>query len=74
MSRDESIIYSTVGGSTVPKEILDAMGVFQMKQSKGTIDVWWLYDDGGKCVNCFRSVFNLIFMLILFCYTHVSVP
>lgn len=21
---------------------------FQRKQKKGTIDVWWLYDDGGK--------------------------
>lgn len=21
---------------------------FQMKQGKGLIDVWWLYDDGGN--------------------------
>jgi len=21
--------------------------VFQKKQRKGTIDIWWLYDDGG---------------------------
>ncbi|XP_055636768.1 bumetanide-sensitive sodium-(potassium)-chloride cotransporter-like isoform X2 [Toxorhynchites rutilus septentrionalis] len=45
-SRD-SIIYSTRGGSCVPKEILDRLGIFQRKQPKGTIDVWWLYDDGG---------------------------
>lgn len=42
-----SIVYSTRGGSCVPKEILDRLGVFQKKQPKGTIDVWWLYDDGG---------------------------
>ena len=22
---------------------------FSERQPKGTIDVWWLYDDGGKC-------------------------
>lgn len=42
-----NIIYSTRGGSTVPKAVLDALSVFHMKQTKGTIDVWWLYDDGG---------------------------
>ncbi|XP_055610809.1 bumetanide-sensitive sodium-(potassium)-chloride cotransporter isoform X2 [Uranotaenia lowii] len=43
----DSIVYSTRGGSTVPKEILDRLSVFQRRQPKGTIDVWWLYDDGG---------------------------
>jgi hypothetical protein len=41
------IVYSTRGGSSVPKELLDTLGVFNKKQKKGTIDVWWLYDDGG---------------------------
>ena len=41
------IIYATRGGSTVPKDVLDAMNIFNHKQPKGTIDVWWLYDDGG---------------------------
>ncbi|XP_062565625.1 bumetanide-sensitive sodium-(potassium)-chloride cotransporter isoform X2 [Armigeres subalbatus] len=41
------IVYSTRGGSCVPKEILDRISVFHRKQPKGTIDVWWLYDDGG---------------------------
>lgn len=45
-----NIVYSTRGGSTVPKEILDALSTFNVKQSKGTIDVWWLYDDGGLTV------------------------
>jgi solute carrier family 12 (sodium/potassium/chloride transporter), member 2 len=42
------IVYSTRGGSTVPKELLETLGVFNKKQKKGTIDVWWLYDDGGE--------------------------
>lgn len=41
------INYATQGGSTVPKEVLDSMNFFYEKQTKGTIDVWWLYDDGG---------------------------
>lgn len=31
----------------MPKDVLDAMNMFNKKQDKGTIDVWWLYDDGG---------------------------
>jgi solute carrier family 12 (sodium/potassium/chloride transporter), member 2 len=31
----------------IPKEVSDAMNFFHDKQPKGTIDVWWLYDDGG---------------------------
>jgi solute carrier family 12 (sodium/potassium/chloride transporter), member 2 len=31
----------------LPKEILDSVNFFHEKQPKGTIDVWWLYDDGG---------------------------
>lgn len=26
------------------------MNYFSIKQEKGTIDVWWLYDDGGLSV------------------------
>lgn len=26
------------------------MNYFNVKQEKGTIDVWWLYDDGGLTV------------------------
>lgn len=31
----------------IPKDILSNVNRFQKKQKKGTIDVWWLYDDGG---------------------------
>ena len=47
LQAQNDIIYATRGGSTVPKAIMDAMNIFNAKQTKGTIDVWWLYDDGG---------------------------
>uniref|UniRef100_T1DFY4 Putative Na/K/Cl transporter n=1 Tax=Cupiennius salei TaxID=6928 RepID=T1DFY4_CUPSA len=31
----------------IPKDVLTSVNQFQRKQRKGTIDVWWLYDDGG---------------------------
>ncbi|XP_071039917.1 solute carrier family 12 member 2 [Parasteatoda tepidariorum] len=31
----------------IPKDVLSCVNQFQRKQKKGTIDVWWLYDDGG---------------------------
>ncbi|XP_046626478.1 bumetanide-sensitive sodium-(potassium)-chloride cotransporter [Neodiprion virginianus] len=31
----------------ISKEVLTSVTRFQRKQKKGTIDVWWLYDDGG---------------------------
>lgn len=31
----------------IAKDILNVVTKFQRKQRKGTIDVWWLYDDGG---------------------------
>lgn len=46
-SRKEAITYLTKTGSEVPKDILDAVTVFTRKQEKGTIDIYWLYDDGG---------------------------
>ncbi|XP_063980196.1 bumetanide-sensitive sodium-(potassium)-chloride cotransporter [Diachasmimorpha longicaudata] len=32
---------------TISKDILGSVTKFKRKQKKGTIDVWWLYDDGG---------------------------
>lgn len=31
------------------QRLLDASQQFQQKQGKGTVDVWWLFDDGGEC-------------------------
>lgn len=32
------------------QRLLEASQQFQRKQGKGTVDVWWLFDDGGKFV------------------------
>ncbi|KAJ3641069.1 hypothetical protein Zmor_027592 [Zophobas morio] len=31
----------------IPRERMSQMFLFQKKQKRGVIDVWWLYDDGG---------------------------
>ncbi|KAF2899446.1 hypothetical protein ILUMI_06729 [Ignelater luminosus] len=43
----EKILYTSPTGQQLPKAAFESMSVFRKKQSKGTIDVWWLYDDGG---------------------------
>lgn len=30
------------------QRLVEASEQFNKKQGKGTIDVWWLFDDGGK--------------------------
>ena len=42
-----SALYTGPGGAPIPREILANVTQFRNKQKKGTIDVWWLYDDGG---------------------------
>lgn len=44
----------------LPKDVLTSVNQFQRKQ-KGTIDVWWLYDDGGRfyCVYCYFTYFDI---------------
>jgi solute carrier family 12 sodium/potassium/chloride transporter 2 len=31
----------------LPAEVQNSICRFRVKQKRGTIDVWWLYDDGG---------------------------
>ncbi|XP_066994462.1 bumetanide-sensitive sodium-(potassium)-chloride cotransporter [Anabrus simplex] len=38
------------GGQEIPREILANMTFFDRKHKGGTIDVWWLYDDGGLTI------------------------
>lgn len=40
--------FTDPAGNPLPKEILNSVTLFQRKQKKGVIDVWWLYDDGGR--------------------------
>ncbi|KAH0619970.1 hypothetical protein JD844_014451 [Phrynosoma platyrhinos] len=40
------------------QRLLEASTQFKKKQGKGTIDVWWLFDDGGKqhkLISCRRE-------------------
>jgi solute carrier family 12 sodium/potassium/chloride transporter 2 len=48
-SRKKSIsgMYKGPGGVTLPRDVISNLTQFQRKQKKSTIDVWWLYDDGG---------------------------
>ncbi|KAK7068979.1 hypothetical protein SK128_015897 [Halocaridina rubra] len=39
--------YQNKEGEHTSPQLIDAMLRFTRKQPKGTIDVWWLYDDGG---------------------------
>lgn len=41
----------TVPLNVADQRLLDASQQFQQKQGKGTVDVWWLFDDGGKFKN-----------------------
>lgn len=40
-------LYRGADDAEIPKDVLNNITRFQRKQKKGTIDVWWLYDDGG---------------------------
>lgn len=42
------LFYRGTDGYDLSKDTLNEITRFQRKQKKGTIDVWWLYDDGGK--------------------------
>jgi len=34
----------------IPNDAIEAMNQFNSKQKKGTIDIWWLSDDGGLTI------------------------
>lgn len=40
--------YTGPGGQPLSKDVINSLSQFTRKQRKGTIDVWWLYDDGGE--------------------------
>ncbi|XP_022824649.1 bumetanide-sensitive sodium-(potassium)-chloride cotransporter isoform X2 [Spodoptera litura] len=44
------IVYNTSTGLELSKDQLTQMTIFQRKQEAGTLDVWWLYDDGGLTI------------------------
>lgn len=44
------IVYNTSTGIELSKDQLSQMSLFQRKRESGTLDVWWLYDDGGLTI------------------------
>lgn len=42
--------YTGPGGQPLSKDVINSLSQFTRKQRKGTIDVWWLYDDGGEVI------------------------
>ncbi|KAH3889717.1 hypothetical protein DPMN_013779 [Dreissena polymorpha] len=42
-----SFLYFHIGDDAKPDRVERTAPVFRESQS-GTVDVWWLYDDGGK--------------------------
>ncbi|CAK1580927.1 unnamed protein product [Parnassius mnemosyne] len=46
----KQVIYKSSSGLEMSSDQLSQMSIFQRKQDKGTVDVWWLYDDGGLTI------------------------
>jgi len=46
-SKASVAVYHGVDGAPLSKSVVADITQFQAKKRKGTIDVWWLYDDGG---------------------------
>ncbi|CAG7838639.1 unnamed protein product [Allacma fusca] len=50
-SKEEAAsLYTGLDGTPLPSDMLAKVTQFTKKQKKGTIDVWWLYDDGGLTI------------------------
>merc|ERR1712117_481114 len=40
-------VYTDTLGNPVSPDVIQDLNQFQVSKRSGTIDVWWLYDDGG---------------------------
>ncbi|KAJ8247848.1 hypothetical protein GJAV_G00251200 [Gymnothorax javanicus] len=47
LTKDPVIIPQSAQPAKVSSRLMESSAQFQKKQGKGTIDVWWLFDDGG---------------------------
>ncbi|XP_057373614.1 bumetanide-sensitive sodium-(potassium)-chloride cotransporter-like isoform X1 [Daphnia carinata] len=45
--KKQAITFRDPEGNELPKSVMNKIILFQKKQNKDTIDVWWLSDDGG---------------------------
>lgn len=50
--------------SIADEKLLAASQQFKKKQCKGTIDVWWLFDDGGRFKEPLKEHVNVFFFLL----------
>ena len=48
IEEDPADMFVGAEGEPLSTHHLQAITHFRRKQNKGFIDVWWLYDDGGK--------------------------
>jgi hypothetical protein len=58
------LFYRDPEGSELPKSVMNKIILFQKKQKKDTIDIWWLSDDGGmrpQKILC-RAIQKLVFL------------
>jgi hypothetical protein len=46
------------------QKLVEASAQFKKKQGKGTIDVWWLFDDGGKPSKVFTEKQNSCLVIL----------
>lgn len=53
---DYAHLYKGPNGEDLPKDVINQLTLFTRKQKSGTIDVWWLYDDGGKLIKNYLSL------------------
>lgn len=63
--------FRSIGGTELPKEFLNSITQFQRKRKRGTIDVWWLYDDGGNIIRLLFRILSLVFA-ILICHYFIT--
>ncbi|CAB3372416.1 Hypothetical predicted protein [Cloeon dipterum] len=69
----EKPLFRCASGISLPENVMKKVTIFNSSLKKGTIDVWWLYDDGGltlllpyilhtraKWSNCKLRIFGLV--------------
>ena len=47
-------------------EIITMPSRFDQVQEKGYIDVWWLYDDGGKTKYCYHFGYDIVCVFLVY--------
>lgn len=61
--KDGSELYEDMEGGPLPPSVMKQLTHFRRKQDKGFVDVWWLYDSGGKRIVFKNLNFNVAHIL-----------